>query len=246
MSHTSTPEARAPQPVVRSAHLRRRFGLVGGVTAGPAFLVTASIQGSVRSGFDIARHPFSALSVGEWGWVQIVNFIGTGVLVVAAALALRDLLPQTPRVRRGTGLVIGLGAGLIAAGVFVTDAADGFPTGTPKGLPETFSWHATVHGIVTPLAFIAALAGSLVLAKPLGNRFGRRWMFASRAMPAIVVGILAVPGLGGFSIRLAVATVVVLGWLSAVSLRGLIEEEPVSFDRRVAQQVENLDGRATR
>jgi hypothetical protein len=121
------------------------------------FLVTASIQGSAREGFDITRHPFSALSVGDFGWVQIVNFVVTGLLVIAAAVGLRHVLPETRRVARGTALVAGLGAGLVAAGIFVTDAADGFPVGTPSGLPDHFSWHAIVHGIVTPLALATAL-----------------------------------------------------------------------------------------
>jgi hypothetical protein len=219
MSNTTTPELRPPQAGRHRARTWPRFGLLAGVVAGPVFLVTASIQGYAREGFDITRHPFSALSVGEFGWVQIVNFVVTGLLVIAAAVALRRVLPGTRRVARGTTLVAGLGAGLVAAGIFVTDAADGFPVGTPSGLPDDFSWHAIVHGIVTPLAFLAALSASVVLAVPLGSQYGRRWLLASRTMPATVVLVLVVPGLGGFSLRLALATALVLGWLTAVSLQ---------------------------
>jgi hypothetical protein len=224
MSNTTTPEIHPPQAVRRAARTRPRFGLFAGVVAGPLFLVTASIQGSAREGFDITRHPFSALSVGDFGWVQIVNFVVTGLLVIAAAVGLRHVLPETRRVARGTALVAGLGAGLVAAGIFVTDAADGFPVGTPSGLPDHFSWHAIVHGIVTPLAFVAALSASLVLAVPLGSQYGRRWLLASRTMPATVVLVLVVPGLSGFSLRLALATALVLGWLTAVSLQALIDQ----------------------
>jgi hypothetical protein len=230
MSNTTTPEIRLPQAVRRTEQIRPRFGLLAGVVAGPLFLVTASIQGSAREGFDIMRHPFSALSVGDFGWVQIANFVVTGLLVIAAAVALRHVLPETRRVVRGTALIAGLGAGLVAAGIFVTDAADGFPVGTPSGLPDDFSWHAIVHGIVTPLAFVAALSASLVLAVPLASHYGRGWLLAGRAMPASVVVVLVVPGLGGFSLRLALATALVLGWLTAVSLQALTDRRVVRVE----------------
>lgn len=201
------------------AHLRQRAAalLVGGTVAGPLFLATATVQGLLRNGFDIARHPFSALSVGDFGWVQIANFVVTGVLVIAGGTGLRRVLPATRRARRGTGLLVAHGVGLIAAGVFVTDAADGFPVGTPEGIPDTFSWHAIAHGIVTPLAFLAIVAACFLLADPLAERCGSGWGPASRLVPVGVVLVMAAPGLGGISLRLAVASALVLGWLAAIS-----------------------------
>jgi hypothetical protein len=69
-----------------------------------------------------------------------------------------------------------------------------------------------------------------VLAVPLGSQYGRRWLLVSRTMPATVVLVLVVPGLSGFSLRLALATALVLGWLTAVSLRALIDERDVLVD----------------
>jgi hypothetical protein len=157
------------------------------------------------------------LSVGDYGWVQIANFVVTGLLVIAGSTGLRRVLPATRRVRRGSSLLFAHGVGLIAAGVFVTDAADGFPVGTPEGMPDTFSWHAIAHGIVSPLAFLAIVAACFVLAGPLAERYGRGWGRASRLVPFGVVLVMAAPGLGGISLRLAVAAALVLGWLAAVS-----------------------------
>jgi hypothetical protein len=190
-----------------------------GTLAAPLFNVTAGIQAALRDGFDLSRHPFSALSVGHHGWVQIANFLLTGLLVFASARGLSRVLTGSRRVRWGTRLVAAQGLGLIGAGVFTTDAADGFPLGTPAGLPETFSWHAIAHGVVTPLAFLAVVAACFVLAVPLGVRYGRAWRVASRLVPVGIVLLMAVPGIGGFSLRLALASALVLGWLAAVSYR---------------------------
>jgi hypothetical protein len=211
MSITVT-SAPADESAGSPAHLRQHTNalLAGGLVAGPLFIATATVQGLLREGFDISRHPFSALSVGDFGWVQIANFVVTGLLVIAGSTGLRRVLPATRRARRGT-------SGLVAAGVFVTDAADGFPVGTPEGLPDTYSWHAMAHGVVTPLAFLAIVAACFVLAGPLAERYGCGWGRASRLVPVGVVLVMAAPGLGGISLRLAVATALVLGWLAAVS-----------------------------
>ncbi len=193
--------------------------LAAGMLAGPLVNLTAGIQAGVRDGFVISQHPFSALSVGDHGWVQIANFVVTGVLVLAAATGLRRVLPGSRRVRWGTRLVAAHGLGLIGSGVFSTDAADGFPLGTPAGLPESFSWHAIAHGIVTPLAFAAIVAACLVLSVPLGVRYGVAWRNGSRLVPVGIVLVMALPGLGGFSLRLALASALVLGWLAVVSYR---------------------------
>ncbi len=211
-SHTHDRVTAAPAEERRST-----APLVAGMVAGPLFIITASIQGLARDGFDISRHPFSALSVGDYGWVQVTNFLVTGALVIAASVGISRVLPSTGPSRRGARLIATHGVGLMGAGVFSTDAANGFPVGTPEGLPDSFSWHAIVHGVVTPAAFVAILAATLVLAVPLGARFGERWQLVSRTVPIVVVVAMLVPGLGGFSLRLAIATAFVLGWLAAVA-----------------------------
>lgn len=59
--------------------------LTGGVVAGPLFLIVALIQAAPRPGFDWVRHPLSLLSLGNFGWVQIANFVLTGVLFIGSA-----------------------------------------------------------------------------------------------------------------------------------------------------------------
>lgn len=98
-----------------------------GLIAGPLFVTASLAQAFTRSGFDLARHPISLLSLGSVGWIQIANFVLSGVLYVIGAVGLRTAL------RGGRGgtwgpLFIGLtGIGLIIAGVFTADAGRRLP-----------------------------------------------------------------------------------------------------------------------
>jgi len=106
--------------------------LWGGVLATPLFYLMVIIQMLARPGFDIRRHPLSLLSLGDLGGIQIATFVLTGLAGVACAVGMRRAL------RHGRGgtwapLLVGLwGLGLIVAGIFLPDAAAGFPPGAGK------------------------------------------------------------------------------------------------------------------
>ncbi|HYL08943.1 MAG TPA: DUF998 domain-containing protein, partial [Candidatus Udaeobacter sp.] len=57
-----------------------------GVLAGPLYVAVALGQSLTRPGFDITRDDTSLLSNGSLGWIQIANFIVTGLMVVAFAV----------------------------------------------------------------------------------------------------------------------------------------------------------------
>lgn len=57
-----------------------RILLLCGAIAGPLFILTVLIQDYTRPAFNPRLQPLSLLSLGEWGWVQIVNFVLAGVL----------------------------------------------------------------------------------------------------------------------------------------------------------------------
>lgn len=63
--------------------------LISGLFAGPIYITVGLVQIATRTGFDITRHPLSMLSLGDFGWVQIANFILTGTLVISGAIGLR-------------------------------------------------------------------------------------------------------------------------------------------------------------
>jgi uncharacterized protein DUF998 len=57
--------------------------LVCGVVAGPLFTVVGLTQAFTRPVFDLTRHALSLLENGNLGWIQIGNFLLTGLLFVA-------------------------------------------------------------------------------------------------------------------------------------------------------------------
>ena len=92
--------------------------LAGGIIAGPLYLVSGFTQAFTRPEFDITRHPFSILSSGPLGFIQISTFLLCGLLVVGAAVGLRRAL-RKGRGRTWAPSLLGLyRLGLIGAGIF--------------------------------------------------------------------------------------------------------------------------------
>jgi Protein of unknown function (DUF998) len=70
------------------SHAVTKALLVCGVVAGPLFTVTWLAEGTARADYDPLTHPISSLSIGHGGWMQVVSFIITGLLVVAFSIGL--------------------------------------------------------------------------------------------------------------------------------------------------------------
>ncbi|MFD9863264.1 DUF998 domain-containing protein [Streptomyces alboflavus] len=200
--------------------------LAAGAVATPLWTVAAVTQALTRDGFDLTRHPFSMLANGSLGWIQIINFLVVGALFIAAAAGLRRALHGggggiwVPR------LVRVVGVGMVAAGVFVADPGDGFPTGTPAGRPESMSWHGTLHLVAGSVTFFALIAACLVLGRRFGRAADRRSAVACRAAAvAVVLGNgWAMSGGPAGSLTLAVGVIAGMGcvsWVAARYRRGL-------------------------
>src|SRR5690242_9979755 len=69
-----------------------RFLLGYGVIAGPLYVAVSLVQAVTRPGFDLSRHAWSLLESGDLGWIQITNFVVSGLMTVAAAVGLRRAL----------------------------------------------------------------------------------------------------------------------------------------------------------
>lgn len=196
--------------------------LTGGTVAGPLYLGVAAIQVLARDGFDLRRHAISVLSNGDLGWVQIANFVVTGILVVGAAVGLRRAMDGGRGGTWGPLLVGVYGAGVIASGVFVADPADGFPPGTPPGMPEQVSWHGGLHLVAGGVAFLALVAASFVFARRFADRAQRGWARYSVATGAVFLATwLALVATAGtepiVNVAFAAGVVVAWGWVTAVA-----------------------------
>jgi Protein of unknown function (DUF998) len=90
----TTPGATVPETAPDATRRTpARALLTCGVVAGPLYVVVALLQVLVHDGFDLSRHPLSLLSLGDWGWIQITNFVIGGLLAIGFAIGLGRVLP---------------------------------------------------------------------------------------------------------------------------------------------------------
>ena len=138
--------------------------LVCGAIAGPFYITLGVIQMLIRPGYDPTRHDLSLMSNGDLGWIQISNFVITGLLVIAGAVGMKHVLRGS---RGGTwGPLLGgiYGLGLIGAGIFVADPALGFPPGTPADA-HNLSGHGIMHFVTGGIGFLALIVACFVFAR---------------------------------------------------------------------------------
>ena len=195
----------------RSAAVTR--SLLGyGVVVGPFYLAAGVGQALVRDGFDLARHPLSLLANGPGGWVQTANFVLSGLMVVAAAIGMARVLGRASRAMPwflGT-----FGVSMLAAAVLRADPVDGFPVGTPLGMPTTISPMGMGHFIAGMIGFVSLAISCFVAARAMSRRNEKTMSrFSLFSGFAIVLGFF-----GGFipGVSLGVAGIwfsVVVGWI---------------------------------
>ena len=204
-------------PAVPTTPTRRL--LTCGIVGGPLFVVVVLVQGFTRAGFDPSYHPLSLLSLGDLGWIQIANFVVTGVLFVACAAGMRRVLRPGRGAAWGPLLIGAFGLGLIMAGVFVTDAGAGFPSGAPAGAPERMSWHGIGHELGFFTATLSWMAACFVFARGFAARRRRGWVVASIATLLGVFILESWPDLDSLGMRLLIGTAVMFGFVAAVAAR---------------------------
>src|SRR5215471_7677234 len=190
-----------------------RILLLCGAVAGPLFILTVLIQDYTVPAFNPRLHLLSLLSLGEWGWVQIANFVLAGVLNLLYAAGLwRRLHPG----RAGTWgpLLIGAyGLGLIVVGVFRTDPSQGFPPGVSA--PSQSSWHGAIHALGGLFIFIVLAAALAVFVRFFLAHKERGWAFYCLASAVLLLlfffGGINTPVLMARFLRLAT----LCGWMAA-------------------------------
>jgi hypothetical membrane protein len=187
-----------------------RFQLLAGVLATPLFFGVALAQAFTRPGFNLTRHYLSQLSAGEVGWLQMANFIVTGALYLLCAMAMTRTLSPGRGATWGPRLIGLFGLGLVAAGLFSADPANGYPAGTGA---EQLTWHGLAHGFAALGAGLALTAALFVFAarylalKRIGSAIGA-------ALVGIVYFVLPWTSADLSSLLLVVASVLGWGWVS--------------------------------
>jgi hypothetical protein len=169
-----------------------------GAFAVAGFLLVFHVDAATRPGFDLLRHGPSLLMLGDRGWIQITNFVVTGLLMVACAAGLRMTLRSGRAARWGPRLMGVYGIAMVCTGLFLTDPQLGYPPGTPDGLlPGTNAaetWHATLHTLSVLVLYAAATAACFVFARRFATDDGGRPWAAALIVNGVVAPVVLVVG----------------------------------------------------
>lgn len=229
-----------------------RYLLAGGLAA-PLFVLVTLVDGAVRPGYQSMHRYASELSLGEFGWIQIANFIVTGVALCGFAFGLRRAMhaEDLDAHRRPSGrgspmapILAGVcGVGLLVAGTFSMDPSPGFPVGST--VPAHPTLHGQVHGYAPMAVFLSLAALTFVLARRFATEPAPRpWMWCSIAAGILVpAAFVTSAALYDFATQTGhyhglfqrISLTIGFGWLGALALRLLRDHtssSPVSAPRR--------------
>jgi hypothetical protein len=212
-----------------------RLLLLCGAIAGPLFLLTVLVQDYTRPGFNPRLHLLSQLSLGDWGWVQIANFVLAGVLNLLYAWGLRRRLHPGRAGTWGPLLIGAYGLGLMTVGVLRTDPAEGFPPGVVA--PAHPSWHGAIHALVAGLTFLALSAAITVFVRFFLARKERWWAFYCLAS-AVLMLVVFFGGIGNATLAARTLRLAALiGWMAAslIAVRLLCDPDTAVAHQMPAQ-----------
>lgn len=177
-----------------------------GVVAGPFYLVFGLILALTRESFDLSQHALSLLTLGEDGWLQVMNFVLTGIMVLVAGWGMLRAIEGRGR---GAGVaVIVAGAAIASAGVLKPDPVAGFPPGAEAAT----SVSGLLHLISGAVEFVTFAAAALLLARFFASR-GER---ARTALSRIAGTVVVVAFVAGAALSTSTAGVAML-WLAVIT-----------------------------
>jgi hypothetical protein len=201
-----------------------------GPLAGIVFEASILIQGLTRHGFRITHDDASLLANGPLGWIQVTTFLLAGAMTVAAAVGLRRAATATATAETtatasstwAARLVAVYGAGLMAAGVFRADPADGFGPGAPLGKAVHVSWHGDGHLIAASIGFVALIAACFAAARSFSRAGHRGLAIYSRITGIGFLAAFAGVTTGSSSPAIVVpfyaAVLAVFAWIAIISV----------------------------
>jgi hypothetical protein len=166
--------------------------LVCGAVSGFGFIAVVQVEGAVRPYYDPLSQPVSMLSLGVGGWIQIANFVVTGLLMLACAVGLWRAL-STGRAAIWGPILIGMnGLGLIGAGAFNVDPGHGYPPKGALGVATAVTWHGQLHSLTSLIAFVSMALACFVFARRFAAQPGGRLWAAYSLLTGLAVLIFLV------------------------------------------------------
>jgi hypothetical membrane protein len=214
MTTLSTQPAACADPAVRVTRSLAGYGII----AGPIYVGVSLAQALTRDDFDLGRHAWSQLAIGDWGWVQTANLVATGLMSIAFSVALRRTFTGGRGGRAVPVLVAIFGLGMVLAGLFPADPAAGFPVGMPT--PAAPSTHGMLHLATSGVGFLALAAAMVVMAvRYAAERRPGRAVFSAVA-PVVLLGGFATIASGSAAgvVAFTVGILTTFAWLTALGL----------------------------
>lgn len=124
---------------------RRVLAGWAGMIGSALFVTVFTLEGWLRPGYDPRSTFISELSIGPRGWVQILNFIILGTLLLVFTWGVADEFREGKASKAGPILLAIIGFSFLVSGPLVTDVA-----ATPR---DQMSLHGILHGIFGALVF---------------------------------------------------------------------------------------------
>lgn len=159
-----------------------------GVIGSALFVAVFTIEGWLRSGYNAWSMYVSALSLGPRGWIQIVNFVVFGMLLLIFTRGIAIEFPSGKASRGGIILLTIIAFCYLLSGPFVMD-----PMGTPQ---NQMTLHGTIHGILGAIAFLLMPISCFVFLRRFRVdqkwRFLQWWTLVLGTISAIAVVLLSV------------------------------------------------------
>ena len=167
------------QIVATQRHTRALLN--AGIVAGLLITLLSFGLAFATEGFHLTRHANSLLVLGEWGWLQTLNFISFGILVTLAAWGARQVLRGKPGGLWAPLLLAIYGIGSIIVGFAPADPAFGFPPGTETAFQGygSVSRSAQIHGIAGGIAFTSIAFACFAFARYFASVKERGWVALS-------------------------------------------------------------------
>ena len=173
--------------VLRSRSVMAALAAAG--IAGPViFAVVALVQSMLRLEHSLVADPISALAAGPSGWVQDVNFLVFGSLMIAYAIGLHLGVRPTRWGMVGLTFLVLSGVGLVWAGLFPATDATG-----------AFQDDRVLHIVAFPTTFLGAGIGLIVVSRRMAG--DPRWRSVATYALATGIAVLVLLLAGGGLVR---------------------------------------------
>jgi hypothetical protein len=221
-------------------HLRRRlwFGLIG---AG-LFNITVLLESLLLPDYDAYQQSVSALSLGRWGWIQMINFIFFGVIIISTVPTWLNVLEGGKGAKAYPVLTLLTGISLILCGILKQDPAPGYD---PEHLALTApSLVGLIHLLFAAIGALSSIAGLIVMARRFAHTpLWQRWNIYSLIMALIMAVCVTVysvwstksKGFAGTFERIAILIVPIWGTTFLIRLEtgvAFMKKKPDSYDQK--------------